>query len=120
MKKKLEMWLASIIRTELSRTEALAIERAGRLETSIAALSGETKAHTKKVASELYENVSSHAEKIAANLHAKVAADAKIIAEFRRSVRMPCSLCGQMVWDYAVKREAGKIICLDCKNGGRN
>lgn len=56
-------------------------------------------------------------------LHARiddinVAVDADALTAFRHTVRMPCSVCGQMSWKYAVDKDTGKIRCTDCVKTG--
>lgn len=107
MKKRLQTWLASIIREELERAEARASkERMDILEA--------LKMHVEKHAGAVAEDVKTHAIQVAADLHKSIEADAKAIALFRQTSRMSCSRCGQMAWKYTVDKEAGKIICMDC------
>lgn len=129
MFKRIAQWLAGIFRTELlavrgdiSGLQAAVVQLRGELAEATAALHSraeEAKTHAESVASELHENVTNHAVEVAKDLHDKIAADAKAIAHFRQMVRMSCSWCGQLSWDYIVNRDSKKIICSDCQKKGR-
>lgn len=137
MLKHIETWFANVVRKELTKTELVARTEMRQLADSFAGAIGEMRArmdaaaedakkHTLSVADEVKdhvgvttENVKIHTANIAAELHEKMAADAKAIALFRNTIRMRCSLCGQLSWEYAVKKEAGKVICADCQKKGR-
>ena len=121
MIKRIEKWLAGIIKAELRTVESDASGLYEHLTSEITVLRKdvhEAIAALHTASDERASKLKSHVEEVAAQLHTDVAADAKAIALFRQTVRMPCSMCGQMSWDYGVRKDAGKTICADCKKKG--
>lgn len=123
MIKRLEAWLTRLFRTELV-THARAVEAAAKhRETAfilaigeiIAQLAVDLKQHA---AESTVAEIKQHVEDGLAKLHENVAADAKLIALYRHTVRLGCSKCGQLTWDYGVNRDSGKVVCKDCREKG--
>jgi formylmethanofuran dehydrogenase subunit E len=126
MIKRIETFLANIFRREILPVKSditAALAAITKMRGELAELHArfeESKTHATNVAAELHESITGHTTEVASELHAKIAADAKAIAQFQRNVRMACSWCGQMTYEFAVKGESRKILCADCQKKGRS
>jgi formylmethanofuran dehydrogenase subunit E len=123
MIKKLEAWLIRIFRAELEAhaavVEGRAIEREARFIDAVENLMKDIASDVKNcVSGETADGIKKHIEGVAAKLHENVAADAKAIALYRHTVRLGCSACGQLTWEYSIDRTSGKAVCKDCQKKG--
>lgn len=120
MIKRLESWLKGLFRHELDLTETIAGKELNRLEAKFSSLHLAATRDLQEFTEEIKAHTTKELERLIADLREKISADAKAIAEYRKSVRLSCSLCGRLSWFYSIEREFGKVVCSVCKEKGKS
>ena len=132
---RIEIWLIGIFRAELTRVEKSSVglyahtskeisNLKNELSDAIAgfreeteALKAETAALKKHVTAEVGVGMVKRYDQIVDD--AARAAHAAV-HEARKTLRLPCSLCGQLTWKFHISAIERKPVCLDCEAKGKS
>lgn len=125
---RIETWLANIIRTELARVEKDAAGLYTHTSSEVATLQKElteTITRLKAETAALKEHVTAEVGVGMVKRYDQILDDAYLVAhtavaEARKTLRLPCSLCGQLSWKFLISAIERKPVCLDCDAKGRN
>lgn len=132
MFKRIETWLANIVRAELHRTETATMAEVRRLEGTLTLLLNDLKEHTESKAEtlkaeigEIKKHVSEEVGVGMVKRYDLIVDDAARAAhaavhEARKTLRLACSLCGQLTWKFHISSVDKKPVCLDCEAKGKS
>lgn len=143
MFKKLSAWISGVIRRELEVLETLIAKEFVRLDQKHASDLADLKARIDEVGrfvntahddtqaiiraelSTLEEHVTSQVGAGMVKRYDQIVDDAAraayaAIHEARKTLRLPCSLCGQLSWKFNISAIERKPVCLDCEAKGKH
>lgn len=132
---RIETWLISVLRAELTRVEKASVGLYAHTSNEIFALKQELSGATAGFKDEI-QAMKTETAALRAHVTAEVGVgmvkrydqimdDAYLVAhtavaEARKTLRLPCSLCGQLSWKFLISAVERKPVCLDCDAKGRN
>ncbi|HEY6767566.1 MAG TPA: hypothetical protein VI386_22650 [Candidatus Sulfotelmatobacter sp.] len=125
----LEKWLSGIIKNALRPTEDLVAklhvhvtQESDALKNTVTSEMAAMKQHVSQEVDRPTETLKQHisseiSKRYDAILQHTAQAARESLADARKTLRMPCEVCGLMSWKFTVNPE-GKIICHDCQIKG--
>lgn len=124
---RIARWFAGIVRAEVMASEERVFERIREAEFRLLKRLGAAEETLHATVSELHDKHDSLKDHVTEQVgvgmikrYDQIVDDAaraayNAVHEARKTLRLPCSMCGQLTWKFAINEHTRRPVCLDCQ-----